>query len=49
MIDKKILDRLKMASKIYGEKNPESYLEIEEFIRWLYKQYGYVYEDRSDH
>ncbi len=38
MIDKEWLERINIAYNVYPNKNKE----IEEFISWLYKQYGII-------
>lgn len=41
MTDKDWLERVSMAYKVYAkEKGPS--LPVEQFISWLYKQYGIV-------
>ena len=41
MNDKDWLDRVDIAYKVYAkDKSPQ--LPIEQFIEWLYKQYGIV-------
>jgi hypothetical protein len=41
MIDKEWLEKVFLAYKIYS-KEVDSSLSIEQFIGWLYKQYGIV-------
>jgi hypothetical protein len=43
MIDKDWLERITIAYKVY----PYPSKEIEQFINWLYKQYGIVQNDKK--
>ena len=48
LINKKILDQIKNAAKIYNEERLHRDFQAEEvykFIEWLYKQYGYEYKE----
>lgn len=44
MIDKEWLERIVLAYKAYPHPN----LAIEQFIQWLYKQYGISYPIKKD-
>jgi hypothetical protein len=47
MIDKDWLERVTIAYKVYsGKVGPK--LEIENFIAWLYRQYGIVEPDKDE-
>lgn len=39
--DKEFLERIKIAYEVYS-KNVKPDINIENFISWLYKEYGYV-------
>jgi hypothetical protein len=44
MNDKELLDRINIAYKVY----PFPSKEIEQFIQWMYKQYGIVQQEKKD-
>jgi hypothetical protein len=44
MTDKELLERLRIAYKVYP--NPSK--EIESFISWMYQQYGIVLPEKKD-
>ena len=44
MIDKEWLDRILLAYNNYPYPNPA----IEQFIRWVYEQYGVVTPEKRD-
>ena len=51
LLNKKILDHLKETAKIYNDgrlHRPFQAEEVEKYIAWLYKQYGYEYESSTD-
>lgn len=41
MIDKEWLERVTIAYKVYS-KEVSPNLSVEQFIKWMYKQYGIV-------
>ena len=41
MTDKELLDRITIAYKVYSKEISPN-LSVEQFIEWLYKQYGIV-------
>ena len=46
MTEREMLDRLKIAAKVYNEQRLHRDFQAEEiakFVEWLYKQYGVVY------
>lgn len=46
--NKNCLDLVKHAADVYCEyKDNNTQEELREFIGWLYKQYGYAYEDSA--
>ena len=46
--NKNCLDQVKNAAEVYCEdKDYGTQEEMKLFIQWLYKQYGYVYEDTA--
>lgn len=47
MTDKDFVQRVKIAAEVHKKENlidPDEHQIIDEFIEWLYKQYGIVYE-----
>ena len=46
MNDKEWLERVSLAYKVYS-KDVGPNLSIEQFIAWLYKQYGIVQNDKK--
>lgn len=46
MNDKEWLERVSLAYKIYTKEVGPS-LPVEQFITWLYKQYGIVQNDKK--
>jgi hypothetical protein len=46
MNDKEWLERVSLAYKVYS-KDVSPNLSIEQFIQWLYKQYGIVQNDKK--
>jgi hypothetical protein len=46
MNDKEWLERVSLAYKVYS-KDVGPNLSIEQFIQWLYKQYGIVQNDKK--
>jgi hypothetical protein len=44
--DKEWLDKVYLGYKIYSEEVAED-RGVEDFIKWLYAQYGIVYSDKS--
>lgn len=47
MIDKDWLERVTIAYKIYA-KEVSPNLAVEQFIEWMYKQYGIVQSKKSN-
>jgi hypothetical protein len=47
MIDKEWLNRVSIAYKVYSKEHSPQ-LQVEQFISWLYKQYGIVDKDNKD-
>lgn len=45
MTDKDFLKRIEIAYKVY----PNQHSSIEEFINWMYKQYGIVKSENNKH
>ena len=46
MTDRDLLERIKIAAKVYNEQRLHRDFqeeEINKFVEWLYKQYGVVY------
>lgn len=46
MNDRDLLERIKIAAKVYNEQRLHRDFQAEEvnkFVEWLYKQYGVVY------
>ena len=46
MTDRDLLERIKIAAKVYNEQRlcrDFQAEEINKFVEWLYKQYGVVY------
>ena len=43
MTDKELLDRITIAYKVYSKEISPN-LSVEQFIEWLYKQYGMIQE-----
>jgi hypothetical protein len=41
MTDKELLDRITIAYKVYSKEISPN-LSVEQFIEWMYKQYGMV-------
>ena len=46
MNDKEWLERVTLAYKVYS-KDVGPALQIEQFIGWLYRQYGIVQDDKK--
>lgn len=46
MIDKDWLERVTIAYKVYA-KDVSPNLAVEQFIEWMYKQYGIVQPDNK--
>ena len=47
MIDKEWLDRVALGAKIYNENRMHrdfQETEVQNFVAWLYKQYGLTYQ-----
>ena len=48
MTEKEMLDRVRLAAKVYNQERLHRDFqaeEIEKFVEWLYKQYGVVYQN----
>ena len=43
MTDRELLDRITIAYKVYSKEISPN-LSVEQFIEWLYKQYGMIQE-----
>ena len=41
------LARIRLAFKIYKQQHPDQSQNINQFIAWLYKEYGFVYKDEE--
>ena len=49
MNDKEMLDRVSLAAKVYNQNRLHRDFqeeEIEKFIKWMYEQYGVVYQKK---
>lgn len=45
MKDKEFLERIEMAYNVFKKQNVSSN-DIEQFIAWLYTQYGYIQDKK---
>lgn len=46
-LDKQVLDLIQLGALVYNEQRLSRDQEVLKFVEWLYKEWGYVYEQRT--
>jgi hypothetical protein len=49
MNDSQWLDRVELASRIYQSRVAQDQQSVQDFVKWLYREYGIVMPDLRKH